>query len=502
MFNNTWANVKTHKTALWLTLYGLYFAILKIVIVPFGDDQFWWGPAGRFLLRHHFYTLSDQQYIGGSSNGRYLSNLTMIFSSHHPIVSYLIFGAFIVLLVYLLARLVGKSKLILFLSLLLPFTLSRPFLTTTWLWYAAFVNYVCGMVFIFAYLLILKNDYFDQSKFNKYLPIISIFLSLCGGLIVEHLTIYQLIVSLFAIGFFRLKKHRYRLHQLTYLLGAVISATIMFSNGSYWVHTSYRNISLSTTASWQIFAQTSHFWLISLNLILILLLTGSIFFCNYQRTRQTFKTTLVMSLSVVFAIYYCLSNLYLRNHFSLNTFAPDISKFLQGYDSLIGIFFVIYLIVSTVWLEVDATTKFSLWFCLVSCVILTGPFLIITSPNSAREFFGGVLFMYLFAFLLIRQLHFTRPNLRRFRTVMASLLSLGCLALLVANVQNYHCFLEHSSRDVVPGAIAEVNQVPHPSLMPNGDLYTTSDGVRYWQAYHRSDFSQRLFKLDYPKNND
>jgi hypothetical protein len=61
----------------------LYFLITSFLIIPAGDDFFWWGKPGHYLLTHHFYGLDSS--FGGSSNGRYLGNLLEILIMHSSI---------------------------------------------------------------------------------------------------------------------------------------------------------------------------------------------------------------------------------------------------------------------------------------------------------------------------------------------------------------------------------------------------------------------------------
>ena len=47
-------------------------------MIPSGDDFFWGGEQGQYLMNHGFY--GPQKIYGGSSNGRWIGNLSEIFT--------------------------------------------------------------------------------------------------------------------------------------------------------------------------------------------------------------------------------------------------------------------------------------------------------------------------------------------------------------------------------------------------------------------------------------
>lgn len=483
-----------------LVLYGMYFAVLRYFIVPFGDDIFWWGPAGKYLMNHHFFTLKNPQYFGGSSNGRLVSNLTMIFSMHHPLVSFILFGFVSVLLVWLLYRIASRKIIVFWFALLLPFTLSKAFLAMTWFWYAAFINYVLGAVFILGYILILKLDLFDQQKLNyRVLSISSFFIALAGGLIVEHVTVYQIFLGLVGILEAYVVSQKVRPYQLTYLLGAILSAMIMFSNPVYHMKTPYRKVTFSWQAVWSTYVNSSHFWIITLNSFVLILLCSLILIVLWQKVIKTLPDYLAAITDVLFLGYFLAMKFYFSTKPLLPNFIPNITlSKTKLVDAVVSILFILFLLGVSFVITSNRKIRVMLMFSVVSFLVLIAPFIVITQPNAAREFFVGVLFLYLYSFILLDQV---RIDFSAFKVTLSAATAIcllfSAVVVLHCNYQN-HCYYEQRmSENVAVGAVPLKDRVPHPLYLPNQDLYVPSDSIAYWHDYRKIPFQKFIWKFDY-----
>ena len=87
----------------------LYFFVVSFFIIPSGDDYFWWGEKGHYLLTHNFF--STEKSIGGSANGRYLGNLFEISIMHSPIFAAIVYATVITLFIWCLWKLTGHNKI-------------------------------------------------------------------------------------------------------------------------------------------------------------------------------------------------------------------------------------------------------------------------------------------------------------------------------------------------------------------------------------------------------
>lgn len=483
-----------------LILYFLYFSILRFFIVPFGDDQFWWGKAGHFLLDHGFFTTKNPKYIGGSSNGRYFSNILMIFGMHHPLYNFIFYGLLATLLVYLLWKLSSGKMGLFFLSLLIPLTFSRSYIAGAWFWNAAFVNYVPAMVIIFTYLWLTKKYLLEHKLLDSRLLVaFSLTLGLIGGLFVEHVTLYQIVMAVVVILVtFRLNRSIPK-YQWAYLIGSIGSAVLMFSNRSYWVKSSYRNTSFSFANSLKTYVDTSHYWIVTFNLALILLLMVGIFVSVWHKSKKQTWDYLIMGIAVSFAGYYTLINAFLARQQSNDVFIPvNIGNTLQNFDAVMSVLFIVFLFLSLFIVEVPKSTKWILLYCYLSFGFLTGPFLLITKPISAREFFNGTMFLYLFAMIILANISIKRPQLKKAIPIalVAGILTMSSY-YMVGNVTNHFAYLERFEEAPYVGAVPLDRRIPYHDFMPNRDLYTTPDSILYWNKYRRCSFVGYLFYFDY-----
>ncbi|MDT6953090.1 hypothetical protein [Companilactobacillus alimentarius] len=145
----------------------VYFACFRFLMIPSGDDYFWYGENGNYLLHHFFY--GPQNIYGGSSNGRYLGNLLEIITMHKLSVAMIVYAVFWTLLLWCLWYLSRKTISSLLLSFLFIFTLQDAFINNVLTWNAGFVNYVPPIVLSLIYIVIV--DHGTSKKLNKFMII-------------------------------------------------------------------------------------------------------------------------------------------------------------------------------------------------------------------------------------------------------------------------------------------------------------------------------------------
>lgn len=94
MRNYTYSLIKFfQKNWFYFLVFGLvfcYFAIFRYLLIPSGDDYFWWGQPGDYLLHHGF--VGPVKIYGASINGRYLGNFLEIITMRHLKLALLIFA--------------------------------------------------------------------------------------------------------------------------------------------------------------------------------------------------------------------------------------------------------------------------------------------------------------------------------------------------------------------------------------------------------------------------
>ncbi|MQS53536.1 hypothetical protein [Companilactobacillus mishanensis] len=484
-------------------IYFLYFSVIRYFIVPFGDDMFFWGKWGTYLMHHGFYTTKNPVYIGGSCNGRYFSNWLQIVSMHHPLLEYIVFGLFSALFIWLLFKLTDQKWISLIVAMLFPFTLSVPFLNNSWLWYSAFVHYVLAPCFIFMYLLIIKHDFSASGPIHSVEKTVvtsfaTFVIALIGGLMIEHTTLYQVALGISVVVISLVVLKRILFYQWTYLLGSLASAIIMFSNKSYTVPVSYRSTKFSFVISKFTFFNMSHFWIVTLNIFVILLISIGVTILLIQKSQHCVIDFVWIVTSILFATYYLFMNLFLPKYMTNENYSPQgLSNEIIYFDSFMSVLFVGYLLLTIFVVFKSKKLRAELLFCWLSCGFLIAPFLIIPRPISSREYFNGYIFIYLFAMIILEQIDFS--FFKKPLSIFGSLAIVTLAVILMSkNVQNYHSYINrYNNSPVYIGATTPENKLPYPDLLPNRDRYVTFDSLEYWHKYTHTNFEKRLIDFSY-----
>lgn len=384
---HTTNNKKTIFQYLIFLVSFVYFAVFRYFVIPSGDDYFWYGKLGTYLMHHNFFS-SNYPVYGGSSNGRYLGNLLEIFSMHHRIIAVLAYGIFWTLLIWGIWSLTKRSMTSLILSFLFAFTMQDAFLNNILVWNAGFVNYIPPMALILLYLVIVK------AGLNKQLPwvtmILTFFIGVVAGLFVETSTLMQVILAVLVILYLRKNT---KLYHITYLLGTIVSGLIMFMHPSYHMHNNYKQVTFSIAKIWKIYSEITHFWLITYNVVLIMSILIAILILIYKSDFSSIKKWIFSIVSVGFIIYYILMNVYLR-HFPLNyLYAFNDTKngvtHLDGTISLIFVLFIAYCIY-----QFCRKDPF-MWLYYLLAGVSFGQMLFVSSPINCRGIFFAYVFMYL-----------------------------------------------------------------------------------------------------------
>lgn len=350
-----------------------------------------------------------------------------------------------------------------------------------------------------AFLVILKRDFIEKRDCTGiWVSVICAVIGILGGLVVEHITLYQIAIAIFIVWYSYTRRRELELYQLTYLFGAIIGAIIMFSNRTYWSHTDYRSSTLSLTAIRHVYVQSSHFWMISLNLFIIIVITSAVFILLIQKKHKQLADLVMMSLSVVFAAYYLVANIVFKRLFSLDSFLPLVSHKFAAFDSIVSILFILYMFLAVAFVTTNNKLRTKLVFCLFSFIFLIAPFLIIIQPNSSREFFDGVVFLYIFGLLLVKQIKFSRKWISvGLSSCFEFVLVIAASVVMYQNIVDHDNYIDDDNHVEAVGAIAPQNRVKYPQYFPNGDAYGTTEGAIYWRKYKQYTFLERLWNFQY-----
>ncbi len=488
-------SVKNKWIKIYFTIVFFYFFIIRFLVIPSGDDFFWGGKPGKYLLQHGFY--GPQSIYGGSSNGRYIGNILEIFTVHHLIPAMLMFGFFWTLLIWSMWNLSGRTKLNLILSSLFVFTLQSGYLSTIFSWNAGFINYVPPVSLILLYLVLVKKSWQNQLPQNKYLLSgIAFLISLIGGLFVEHLTIYQIFIGIMVmiIGQLIFKKPN-KLFNTSYLLGAVTSAIIMFSHPAYHESSVYRNINFNLSALINNFVNISHFWFNTLNVVVNIVICLAIIAISFKKIENVTRRKYLNITAGFFALYYLIMDLWLntQNHDQFFVYPQLRHLSITSIDSLITIFFWIFLIyVMTVLF--DFSKDYLIYFSIFTYFALISPFLLIISPISVREFFTAYLFLYLAMILFVQKaLSLYSSKLRlNIKIITAIILLISAINVQTKMTINYQANLNRVQEEsFLSGKSSLRSHVPYRKYVSSNDALLQQSGS-YWKKYLKKNWLERL----------
>lgn len=475
----------------------LYFFIISFLIIPVGDDFFWWGKPGHYLLTHNFF--SSDPGVGGSSNGRYLGNLLEITIMHSPIIAGFLYATVISLFIWCLWKLSGK-RLALVMALAFFVTTQMGYIQTVFLWFAGFINYLPPITALLLYFVLLEK-YLRQNKII-FLP--GYFLiSVIGGLFVEHMTLYQIFVGILSILSIyllnkRTSKHLSIMPAFLYSLGALCSAALMFSNPSYYHGSDYRTISPNPLTYIDNFVSITHFWMITFNYITIILICVAIILISLNKFKKTSSKSLSIIPAIFFIIYYLGINTYLDPTLKLKLTKNSIDSTLASTDSLIGLAFLIYLIICTL-IIFRGLNNINVKFYLFSYFALCIPFFFITSPIFIREYFSSYVFLFIISIIYINKAlafkyHLTPKLLTR---TLGIVVCLSYLVVMTMMLSNYQVNLKRvADDDFLYEEKTLKHKVPYPNYVASNDSLMMQSPM-YWHNRLGFKFNDYFYNKKY-----
>ncbi|WP_156866620.1 hypothetical protein [Companilactobacillus crustorum] len=452
----------------------IYFGVFRYLIIPSGDDYFWGGKQGNYLIHHMFYGL--QAIYGGSSNGRYLGNTLEILTMHHLWFAMLMYGILWTLLIWVMWRLTGKSISSLVISCLFVFTLQDGFINNILAWNAGFINYVPPIAMILVYILI--TDRGRYKNFSPYIALLTLILAYASGLFVEALTITQIVLGIFVILYFRKKV---KLYHLTYLIGAIISAITMFSQPGYRETSSYRGTTFDPLKIWDIYAKITHFWLITFNVALIIGLLLAIIILLVKSDFSWIKKTSLTLISVLFMAYYAGINYYLQRIPLNYMYGYNVINTRLAYiDGAISLAFVIF-IGYCIFLFFKNDVKMWLYYLLTG--VLMGQLLFVSAPINCRGNFLTYVFMYLIAMKFV-VMAIAQSNLKNLLTglLLLGLLSMGAWYQYMIYANSQANLRRVNNISFYTGEKELDKHVPYRKFVWSNDLMNQQNPT-YWKEY-------------------
>lgn len=393
------SNILFILTIIAITIFWLFIYIN----VPIGHDDWTWGSYIGMDRLASF--LKDY-------NGRYLGSLVTIILTRTYVIRAIIMSSITVGISILMARVVTIHKrrhtmLIIIITILLLLT-PRNIFRQTFSWIAGFSNYVPPIFLIFIYIVYVR-DIFSKSRVErngKVYLILGLVLSFATQLFVEHMTLYLIMLGIFILGYSYIKFRRIYKIDICVLIGSILGAVIMFSNGAYHKiaeqEDGYRTMAtgikeiIKTAISQYVNIINKEFFMVMIILVILLAVLGcTLVVCTIKRSRNQIKIGEIISLVIIIA--YPLYLLFI-NHYTEVVFINDmVNNIVQAIFSPIFYLALAGIIIINV---EDREKKERTLFLLGSALIILVPLMVVT-PIGGRNFLASYIFLVLVAVELI-----------------------------------------------------------------------------------------------------
>ena len=222
---NKLTDKKSHSKIIFA--YGIIFVLLFFLCMLFpysGDDWAWGSQIGLDRLSNWFDNYS----------GRYFGNLIVLALTRSNLLKSVVMSFSLTGIIALCNKLTGEQKngvfIISTILVLMPTTLLRQSIV----WTSGFANYTTSIFLTLIYIYYVNNIYGDDKP--KQSPLAAVPLLILGAantLIVEHLTLYNVVLAVYVIVFTIIKFKKLYVQHIAYFIGTVAGTVLMFSNSVY-----------------------------------------------------------------------------------------------------------------------------------------------------------------------------------------------------------------------------------------------------------------------------
>ncbi len=377
---------KKNKTNFIIISFIIIFTLFLTYLFPYtGDDWAWGSKVG-------FERLSDwfKNY-----NGRYLGNVIVILLTRSRILRTIIMTVTILGILYLCMKIVNKEKpQLYYIGFMLFLAIPRLVFRQAIVWTSGFTNYAISIALTLIYIYLNKDLMTDHKSNKSIIYCLLIFsLGITSALFIENLTIYNIVLGLAIIIYSYLKYKKVANFNISYLIGAVTGAIIMFSNGAY--HNIANNIDTYRTVPngmhdrilrmLKNYFEVIHLEMIFNNLFLNIIITSLLVLLTYKflnkNTNKKIKNIVLISL--IINISYVLYTLLI----AINSTWSILLKYTMYFEGIITSLYFLSIVTITFITVLDKNRKTKLMFYLLSIIMMIAPLLFVT-PIGSRCFFS------------------------------------------------------------------------------------------------------------------
>ena len=384
------------KENIIIFLIFLSLVVLSSVFLYVGDDWVWATSIGMNRLKTFF-----ENY-----NGRYFSDILIIIISRFNILRILLISSVTTGIVWLIKKITLKNNKCISLSFLFILATPVSIFINSVAWASGFVNYVVSIFFVLIFLYFIKdiNEKFWEIK-GILKNVILIFLGFLSSLIVEHVTIYLILLVIFLNIYSFIKYKKISKSLVLYGIGVICGAVLMFSNEAYISVINGDDVyrSSGVTGSFIDNVSNAYFktiyrdfifnnYLLNIIIGILLLITG------FKKDNRSNKVIHLLTIGCLIYVLYTILKI-------LNPSWNILGKYTIYLEGIATIFYCLFiLIIVIIAKNFSFVQKERLIFILVSTVTIAGPMLVVT-PVTPRCFFPTYVMLILFVIQLISSLN-------------------------------------------------------------------------------------------------
>ncbi len=320
-------------------------------------------------------------------NGRYLGNLFGVNMSSSLIIRIFVRTSVILGIVYIMYKTTGDKRrsfivLAILAFLLTPMSIFRQAIVNS----SCFANYVIPT---FGGLAVIYVFFYRKATMNKWWMIGFLAFGIVNSLFVEHITIFNFLLSIFMFEYSVIRKRKEKYVYLMYMIGSVLGTFIMFSNPIYFLsfkgEDTYRSINSISAILGRFFTIADEAFFDDKVNIYLSIVTSLVFLCNKNFKRRKLSIALIVYIAafLIYSIfsYEIKSDFFRNNEIYFNTIFSGIYLF--------ALFLIVILS------DFKKNDKFYLCFLLVSFILVLAP-LMVVNPIGTRCYYPAYIFLALF----------------------------------------------------------------------------------------------------------
>lgn len=209
-----------------ILLIVVFSLISAVCLFMKGDDYIW------------YYVMEEPKLESYRvPNGRYFSNALTYILLRNTWLKRIFYTVILSLMILITGRFTDfsnkKSEKGIIFSFFMFFMIPSDTFTEVVNWFSGFTNYAFSFLLTSIYILFCFRIAFGEYKPKNWLAPVLLVFAFISGLCVEHISIYNILFSVFAVVLIKYKKKKVYMANIFYTVGAVAGMIVMMMNNTY-----------------------------------------------------------------------------------------------------------------------------------------------------------------------------------------------------------------------------------------------------------------------------